>query len=404
MRRSRMFVVAALAGVLIAPLLAAPSVAAPRPAAPQPLLDQRCTATRIATGDARGSAPGRLCVGRLSEAQARAAGFRTGSAAPADAGTQEILPVPDHCDDRLYTWQYTRTNACQYAWWQARMFLDTALIGTLSFSEMSYVYTSTSVGGWTHQLELKYLSATGSLVTGTRVHGWAECVVNCTIDTNDFPSQGISLGSDVEAVGGFDTTVSAAGQVATGDTNMWYYLTHPAATLPTQPVVVDTPAIRCDNATPGASYVGCVLPNVRPVHSILPAGSYAQHIRDAQASGLPGAPGGTPLTRMIDAAKAAQNGRTACPSTYVRPTGFSCDEYPYRSTKEGAFTGGGPGRTFPWCQIPQLGAGSGPRGYSSCMIPATENSSGGGFLSGFYKSNRMLDGDQFFVWVLPVTG
>lgn len=35
------------------------------------------------------------------------------------------------------------------------------------------------------------------------------------------------------------------------------------------------------------------------------------------------------------------------------------------------------------------------------MIPAGENSSGGGFLQGFYRSNRVIENDEFSVWVVP---
>ena len=80
--------------------------------------------------------------------------------------------------------------------------------------------------------------------------------------------------------------------------------------------------------------------------------------------------------------------------------GYSCDEYPFRSTYQGASTGGGTGRTFDWCQIILLPTGvTGPNGYSSCMIPVGENSSAGSLLNNFYVNFRVIDTDPFYVWI-----
>ncbi|WP_425336587.1 NucA/NucB deoxyribonuclease domain-containing protein [Streptomyces profundus] len=127
------------------------------------------------------------------------------------------------------------------------------------------------------------------------------------------------------------------------------------------------------------------------------------------ASGLPGARGGTPLTRLVSPTLNQANRDTACPDTsvggYPRPEGFSCDEYPFASPVNGAYTSGQdgtphPGPTFNWCQINTLPTGSGANGWSACMIPGPENSLGGSRLGGFYQSYRVIDGDDF--WVLIV--
>ena len=123
----------------------------------------------------------------------------------------------------------------------------------------------------------------------------------------------------------------------------------------------------------------------------------------AKASGLRGAyPNGIPLTRLTTPYLNTLNGDTACPASYPRPSAMSCDEYPFRSTWEGAFTGlpRAGGRTFPYCQIPQLGAGTGIGGYSSCMIPADQNSAAGGSLGAVYRRERVIDSDPFRVWIV----
>lgn len=132
-----------------------------------------------------------------------------------------------------------------------------------------------------------------------------------------------------------------------------------------------------------------------------PYSQLARHISDAQGSGLVGGwPSGGVLTRLTDPGLRDANRAIACPASYPRPAGLSCDEYPFASTYQGAaFTGGGP-RTFGWCQVP-VGGGSGSSGYSVCMIDAGQNSAGGSALGSFYGSNRVTDGDPFQVWISP---
>ena len=107
-----------------------------------------------------------------------------------------------------------------------------------------------------------------------------------------------------------------------------------------------------------------------------------------------------PLNRLVNAAQQTANYNRSCPSSYPRPAGLSCDEYPFRSSRQGASTGGGPGRTIPGCQVP-LPSGTGPIGYSACMIDDTENSEGGSALGSFYIDQRILDNDAYYVWIKP---
>ncbi|MCH0573340.1 hypothetical protein I3F60_29605 [Streptomyces sp. MUM 136J] len=98
--------------------------------------------------------------------------------------------------------------------------------------------------------------------------------------------------------------------------------------------------VRCDNDTKGMSTPGCVFKDYAPVNVVSLSGLYhnhARHIHDAQASGLPGAyPDGQPLPRQTDDTTITSNRRTACPQAsgggYPRPTGYSCDGYPFAST------------------------------------------------------------------------
>ncbi|WP_443742946.1 NucA/NucB deoxyribonuclease domain-containing protein [Streptomyces parvulus] len=102
-------------------------------------------------------------------------------------------------------------------------------------------------------------------------------------------------------------------------------------------------------------------------------------------------------------------GDRACPQAasggYPRPADYSCDEYPFRSTWQGSFTGSlpqpapYPGRTFSWCQISALPQNV-TDGWSACMIPAGQNSSAGSLLNRFYIENRVIERDAFRVWIV----
>jgi len=105
------------------------------------------------------------------------------------------------------------------------------------------------------------------------------------------------------------------------------------------------------------------------------------------------------------------NRDTACPPSYPRPPGRTCDEYPFASSLEGAWTSPykvstlpgtyGP-RTFPWCGItlPEPNS-TGLKGYSACMIDGWQNSVGGGEVGTFYDRDRVLPGDNFYVRITP---
>lgn len=128
---------------------------------------------------------------------------------------------------------------------------------------------------------------------------------------------------------------------------------------------------------------------------------FAQHVAAAQNSGLPGR--SKPLTKLTSGQVADKNRAKACPTRLKRPTGYSCDEYPFASTQQGAYYGGGSGRSFNNCNISDksypIGV-TGAKGFSAWMIPATENSTAGSDLSKFYREARILSGDSFYVQVL----
>ncbi len=158
---------------------------------------------------------------------------------------------------------------------------------------------------------------------------------------------------------------------------------------------------RCDQYS--RSYYGCVYPK-QPGRITYRSASYptfAKHLKAAIKSGLKGGVGtGTYLSRITSAASVAKNGATACGSAKVRrmrPKGTQCDEYPFRSTKQGAWTSGTPvARTFNWCHMPDKKR-TGKKGFSRCFITSGDNTGAGGKLGAFYKNQHILNGDKFQV-------
>jgi hypothetical protein len=84
-------------------------------------------------------------------------------------------------------------------------------------------------------------------------------------------------------------------------------------------------------------------------------------------------PYGMPLERLTDPELINQNYGTACPNYLPRPEGKSIDEYPFKSTYQGAYTLG-------WLI-----------GWSYKMIDEEENSLAGSEPGSFYALNRIID-------------
>jgi hypothetical protein len=145
-------------------------------------------------------------------------------------------------------------------------------------------------------------------------------------------------------------------------------------------VVTAAPRPRCDTEAPGQ---GCVWADFTPTlafsNALVP--EIAAHVTQAQTAGQPGAPGTAPLTRTARANVAA-NRRAACPAAIrrafrrQRPDG-SCDEYPFASTSQG-----GPGA-------------------SRANVGVRQNSIQGGLTSAFYRTQRVLTNDAFWVTTTP---
>ncbi|ORI21641.1 hypothetical protein BJI47_11170 [Rhodococcus sp. 1168] len=144
--------------------------------------------------------------------------------------------------------------------------------------------------------------------------------------------------------------------------------------------------IRCDS-TAAFGAAGCVNPTNYPTvyynKAVIP--TITQHVLDRQAITGEGRPFGSSLTRTnkdgIDL-----NRDISCPASQLRRLELlgekpgpdemenpSCDEYPLASSDQG-----GSGASVRW-------------------VPLKENNSQGGTMSQFYKGNRVMVGDNFYV-------
>lgn len=316
-----------------------------------------------------------------------------------------FVDFPTWCYQASEKWLFHRTDGCTYEKRNLLVF-DTrtgVVVGTIEYFIFAYTYSSVSIDKWAYQISILQLATTGN-AAGSSVTGYTECQGECARISTDFPRQPIQ-GGYAHGTSFYETTVPESGVVGYAETTWRYWFENPRWIGGASTVAEITPPIelRCDVVA--QVQAGCVFPAIRPIHSIDLSGpdpAYATHIADAQASGLPGGyPNGPPLHRLSSSVLIQANRGAACPPSLPRPDGFSCDEYPYASTWEGAATGGGDGRTFGWCQISGLPAGvTGPGGYSACMIPLAENTHGGSLLGAFYGSSRVLEGDAFFVRIV----
>lgn len=320
-------------------------------------------------------------------------------------GLKTIQPIPDWCKNYSGQWIGYRDHVCRVRSVTLNISTDGVIVGTIMFNEFAQAVTSSTYLTWQQQIQLGVYSMEGD-TAGTQVGGYGRCTGVCVDVSQDFPLAPVGYGLYPGGEAFFKGTTTNRGDMgnALGDFDVTFY--NPSwAGGRSNTGHMEFPPVRCDFAVPGNNVVpGCVFWQWGGIMSYSLTGPYSElatHLRDAQASGLPGAYGGSaPLHRLVNADAQKKNYETSCPDAYTRPAGKSCDEYPFKTTYEGAWTGQGTGRTFSWCSIPQLPTGiTGPSGYSACMINADHNSQGGSQLNSFYVDQRILDGDPLYVWI-----
>jgi hypothetical protein len=316
-----------------------------------------------------------------------------------DATTSDRAASAVSCE--LWYWVYNRMEACGLEEWTATTILVPSgeIIGQNYFQVQQNVRTSQLSKVWAHDVVFTSLGSWGVDV-GDRLNAYQLCSGGCGSLAGGIDNAPLTLGVPIRGAGQVQGSVFLSGNVASGSSSWRFWIvTNSGSDLP--PIVSPTaqtgwtPTIRCDLATPGTSSPGCVFPSFPPRLLVFQSSypSYYKHIRDTQAWGVTNY-----LTRLVDPLAQTDNHSRACPGQYPRPAGFQCDEYPFASTREGAFTGGYLfGQTLAGCQVSWLAIRTSASGYSACMIPETENRDGGIDLQAFYLNNRVIDWDRFYV-------
>jgi hypothetical protein len=318
------------------------------------------------------------------------------------------IPPPSNCGTRGY---YTMTRFWMCGVWLNQLnFIDTrsgGIVGTLEYGVIDYIYSSNTSVNFMHQIQWDFHAATGVAQTFPQtISGHATCSGSCYVNTLDFPSQPATVGRQAYATALNTTTATTSGAIAHSTATTYYHFT--GSNGVSTEGSISAPRIRCDNAMPGTINTGCAFDQFVPTLQYSRSGSRAQvaaHIQQAQASGLPGsAAAGSFLHRMTNSTLSTKNGSTACgspPPAPLAPAGNSCDEYPFRSTLEGAYTGGGTARTQAGCYYVIVNPSTGSSGYSICSVNLDQNRNAGADLGGFYTRNRVIDRDPFMVEITP---
>lgn len=146
----------------------------------------------------------------------------------------------------------------------------------------------------------------------------------------------------------------------------------------------DSAKYRCDDTFWGPKQrtkkPGCVFPAFAPTFTLSRSDpkvkQSANHILDAQRK-IPGHPGASkPLHRITDTKTIEAHRRAMCSKVHnPNPKKYDCDEYPFAATKEGG----------------------NPKKGSTRIISLNDNRAAGGRLGGFYKIERVLKNDAYYV-------
>jgi len=294
----------------------------------------------------------------------------------------------------------SRRRACNRAWVSITVYEVPSgrVTGTARLAAAGKLESWTTRARWNNSADIAVWS-----YTGTGNPEWSRGQI--------IPCAGDCLGQNVtytqtrfdqwHAYANIDPVYMARGRIINGVYGQWQLTFGSSRWANSVTVKLSTAGSRCDNAISNR-VPGCVFPGkpgkVRFSRSRVPA--FVSHVDRAQRSGLPGRLGTTTfLSRLVDATLRDKNGAKACPSSIPRPTGMQCDEYPFRSTYQGAYFTTGRARSFYGCRMPDPER-TGPSGWSRCFISTWQNGDAGKTLAAFFSTERMLSHDRFQIGFL----
>jgi hypothetical protein len=258
--------------------------------------------------------------------------------------------------------------------------------GDMDFTFTQDISLSAVTSTFAENDEFVVASIDGDAASGTTVAFSATCGGDCSA-SNHFEPSPLTDGSDLTGSVAYSDSTTTVDSTSSSYTLV---LNNPIAVNGPVDITWSSLTYRCDDEV--SAYPGCVVPSYTPsltTMTNLPA--IAANIANIQAAGPHhyGNPNYTPaypLHRTTNYTIINANSRVACPpkikpgvTPSVAPTG-TCDEYPFASTMEGASQ----------TQKPDWG---------TALVPAAQQNSQGGYISSFYQSQRILNGDAFWVVV-----
>jgi hypothetical protein len=232
---------------------------------------------------------------------------------------------------------------------------------------------------WSMTIAMELLSATGEARSGMLAPASIKCTGGCNA-----PGSPV-LPLPLHEVASVPIQISSPG-TATDFTHQTpkIFLRHAGASDTRDLPLPGMGPARCDSIAVKGSR-GCVFSDLAAVYVLHLHGhgvnSVASHVKTAQRT-KPGHFGwfghGKALTRATSASIARKNRRVACRNKHFAPD--TCDEYPFAATFQGASFFPHSNSTFP--------------------VPGDQNSREGALRVAMYRSERLLNKDPYFVFIV----
>ncbi|GAA3616698.1 hypothetical protein GCM10022419_122590 [Nonomuraea rosea] len=214
------------------------------------------------------------------------------------------------------------------------------VIGSIQFTVSSLTTLDYSSLSWSQSWHYQANSVAGPAIPAVLdsfVYAEPECLTSCTVSSSGLVGGSALPGRVHSTITYFHSPLSGYKWGAHG--GMRYWFANSAWVNPTTNASITAPPVhRCDDALPGYPK-GCVYDSFRPVHDVLSSRypSYARHLQLAinqyKMTDI--------LTRTQNETIIDRNYNTACPPGHPKPTApgvWSCDEYPFKSTYNGAYS------------------------------------------------------------------
>jgi hypothetical protein len=270
---------------------------------------------------------------------------------------------------------YSRLQSCTRFTEQLTLFKNNTPEGTVTFTVTQWLHMSATSRDFAESVGISGVRVTGA-GGGVHVALSVSCGSPCHA-ANHFPAGSLSNRSGSIA---YHDSIAAH---LIHSTASHYAFTFTKSGFSSARLTETSMTYRCDAAY--GRFPGCVIPKFTPrVFTLASLPNVAVNIRTAQAGpgryGVWG--GGHPLHHITSAAAQARNYAAVCGRSVVGPppAGKSCDDYPFKTTREGGAALTTANRHVAW-------------------VPTPEQVSVVNRLNTFYAANRLLNGDPFYVTV-----